>query len=166
MGNLSGFDASQVGDMQNFDNIPEGDYVALLVKSEEKDTKDGTSKYLSFEFEIVDGPYKSRKLWTNLNLFHHKQQVVDIAQRELGSICKAVGVLRPQDSSELHGIPLVIKVGFEKRKDTGEMQNKIKGYAAVGGSSVRPQQQAAQPQRPPQQAQSPGPSWSRPRQSA
>jgi hypothetical protein len=44
--------------------------------------------------------------------------------------------MRPQDSSDLHGKPMMVKVAVENRKDTGEPANRIKGYKAVEGASV------------------------------
>jgi hypothetical protein len=47
----------------------------------------------------------------------------------LASICKAVGVLKPQDSVQLHNLPLVATVKCANNKETGELQNRIKAYA-------------------------------------
>ena len=52
-----------------------------------------------------------------------------IARAELSAICRAVGVLAPKDSVELHNLPLVIHVRCKKRTDTSEITNEIKGYA-------------------------------------
>jgi len=54
---------------------------------------------------------------------------VKIARAELSAICRAVGVLTPRDSCELHNLPLVITVKCKKRPDTGEITNEIKGYS-------------------------------------
>ena len=48
-----------------------------------------------------------------------------MAQRELNSICHAVGKLRVADTEELHGIPMLVKLGFQK--DNAE-RNEPKGY--------------------------------------
>jgi len=39
------------------------------------------------------------------------------------------GRLAPNDSTELHNLPLVIHVRLKKRADTGELSNEIKGYS-------------------------------------
>jgi hypothetical protein len=54
---------------------------------------------------------------------------VQIARAELSAICRAVGVLAPNESIELHDLPLVVHVKCKKREDTGEIANEIKGYA-------------------------------------
>ena len=45
------------------------------------------------------------------------------------AVCRAVSVLAPNDSTELHDLPLVVTVKCKKRDDTGEITNEIKGYA-------------------------------------
>lgn len=136
MANLDGFDADQQEGMRSFDALPKGNYLAMATESEMKDTKanDG-SAYLQFTWEIIDGEHKGRMLWSRLNLKNKNQTAVDIANRELGDICKACKIMKPKDSSELHGIPIVVNVGVEKRKDTGDITNRIKGYGPAGGAS-------------------------------
>lgn len=130
---LNGFDASQVPEQMEFSALPEGQYVAIATASEMKPTKNGTGQFLQFTFEVLDGPQKGRKVWARLNLVNQNQIAVDIAQRELGAICRAVGVIKPNDSAELHNKPLLITVAVEvdDRKREG---NTIKKYEALGGT--------------------------------
>jgi len=79
-------------------------------------------------FEIIDGPHKGRKTWARLNLDNPNETAVKIAQAELSAICRATGVMTPNDSVELHDLPLVIDVRCRKRPDTGDITNEIKGY--------------------------------------
>jgi hypothetical protein len=148
MPNLNGFDANNVEPVPSFDPIPAGQYLAMIVASEEKTSKHG-NKFLSLEFEVIDGPYKGRKLWTNLNLSHPNPETVKFARAELSEICKAVGVLKPQDSVQLHNLPMLINVKCANRKDTGELQNRIKGYALKAAAGSQPQQAPAAGTTPP-----------------
>ncbi|CAB4122582.1 Protein of unknown function DUF669 [uncultured Caudovirales phage] len=133
MANLAGFDASQVPEQQEFSALPEGQYVVIASASEEKITKKGDGKYLQITFEVLDGPQKGRKLWARLNLWNPNQTAKDIAQRELGAICRAVGVIRPNDSTELHNKPLLVTVTVEK-DDRNRENNEIKKYEPVNGA--------------------------------
>jgi hypothetical protein len=135
MANLNGFDASTVDPTSSFDPIPAGEYVARIAESEMKATKSGNGQYLQLTIEVCDGRYKGRKLWARLNLDNPNQEAVEIARRELSQICHAVGVMKPRDSAELHGTPLAIKVTCKADKNTGEMQNEIKGYAKYSGAA-------------------------------
>lgn len=142
MASLQGFDASQVGDMQTFDALPEGQYVVIATSSEMKPTKTGNGKYLQFTLEVLDGPYKNRKLFARLNLVNQNQMAVDIAQRELGAICKAVGIIKPNDSAELHNKPMLVSVGVEI-DDKKREGNVIRKYEPVGVLQQQAQQAAA-----------------------
>ena len=137
MANLNGFNANEVDPAVGFDPIPAGKYLAIITESEMKPTKAGTGQYLQLTFQVLDGPYKGRFVWARLNLDNPSEMAVKIARAELSSICRAVGVMAPKDSIELHNLPLTIKVGCTKRSDTGEITNEIKGYEA--------KQQAASP---------------------
>jgi len=151
MVSLQGFDATQVDPSTPFDPIPAGKYLAVITESEMKATKSGAGQYLELVFEILEGEHKGRKLWARLNLNHPNQTTVKIARAELSAICRAVGVMRPQDSVELHNLPLVITVRCKKRPDTGEIVNEVRSFAQrEAGAGV------------PQQATSDTPPWRRP----
>ncbi len=129
MAHLNGFDANEVEPNTNFDPIPAGKYLAIIVASEMKPTRNGKGEYLQLELDILDGPHKSRKIWDRLVIKHPSEQTVKIARGTLSSICRAVSVMAPRDSAELHNLPLIVSVGLKKRDDTGELTNTVKGYA-------------------------------------
>lgn len=142
MASLNGFDASQVPEQMEFTALPEGQYVVIATASEMKPTKNGQGQFLQFTFEVLDGPMKGRKVWARLNLINSNQTAVDIAQRELGAICRAVGIIKPDDSAELHNKPLLITVAVEidERKREG---NVIKKYEALNAGGAAPVGNAA-----------------------
>ena len=147
MVDLSGFNANEVEPSQDFTPIPAGEYLAAVTASEMKDTKanDG-SQYLELTFQILDGEYKNRNLWARLNLKNKSDVAMKIAEGELSAICRAVGVMIPKDSNDLHNLPLILKVSQKKRTDNGELTNEIKGYKKKDGaaaSSGGGEQQAA-----------------------
>jgi hypothetical protein len=128
MADLHGFDANKVEPNGDFEPLPAGKYPAVITESDMKPTKSGTGSYLLLTFQIIEGQYKNRRLFTRLNLANPNAKAVEIAQAELSAICRAVGVLVPNDSTELHNLPLVIRVTCRKRDDTGELTNEIRGY--------------------------------------
>lgn len=137
MSNLQGFNAAEVDPQTDFEPIPAADYTAMIVDSEMKPTKNGAGEYLQLVFEICDGQYEGRKVFARLNLNNPNQTAVEIAQRELSSICHAVGVLTPNDSSELHDKPMTVKVKI--RQSPGyDPQNEISGYKPLGGAADKP----------------------------
>jgi Protein of unknown function (DUF669) len=128
MASLQGFDARTVEPAKAFDPLPAGKYLAAIIDSEMKPTRAGTGEYLQLTFEVLEGPHKGRRVWSRLNLVNPNAQAVKIGQAELSAVCRAVGVLAPSDSTDLHNLPLVIQVKCTKRKDTGEISNEVGGY--------------------------------------
>lgn len=145
MSDLSGFDANNVEPNEGFEPIPAGEYEAVISASETKPNAKANGEYLKLEFTIVSGQYENRKLWVNLNLKNPSDQAVQIARGELSAICRAVGVMTPRDSADLHDLPMKIKVGLTKRKDNGELTNKISKYIEKGSANgaAKPAQKPA-----------------------
>lgn len=129
------FNANDVAPSVGFEPIPEAKYMAIVSESEMKPTKNGNGSYLELVFQVIEGQYKGRQLWTRLNLDNPTAKAVEIAKAELSAICRAVNVMQPQDSVELHNLPLEIDVKCRKRPDTGEITNEIKGYYKPGSKN-------------------------------
>jgi len=140
MANLNGFNANEVEPSVAFEPVPAGKYLAAITASELKTTKKGDGTYLQLEFNVLDGEFRGRKVWDRLCINHPNDLTQKIARGGLSAICRAVGVMQPKDSVELHNIPLVVTVKLKKRQDTGELTNEIKGYEAKGSAAGQPQQ--------------------------
>lgn len=152
MSNLSGynFDASTIEPSSSYDPIPAGWYQAIISNSEMKPTRDGYGEYLSLTLQIIDGQYENRLVFARLNLKNANDKAVDIARKDLAAICRAVGVMSPQASEELHDIPLMIKVKVRPASGDYEASNDVGGYKAVEGANLTPAPKAAsKPQTPP-----------------
>jgi len=129
MADLNGFNANEVEPTTSFDPLPAGKYLAAITASQMKPTKKGDGSYLEMELTVLEGDCKDRKVWDRLCLNHPNPQTVRIARGNLSAVCRAVGVMQPKDSVELHNIPMLITVKVKKREDTGELTNEVKGYA-------------------------------------
>tara|TARA_R100001530_G_scaffold36149_1_gene28133 strand:+ start:5648 stop:6181 length:534 start_codon:yes stop_codon:yes gene_type:complete len=140
MANLGGFNPNEHEEEKSFDPIPAAQYVAMITDSDKRDTRDETlfmfngekvrAWYLKLTFEIIDGPYKGRLVWTNLNLVNKNPKAVEIANRNLASICRSVHHLTPLDDSQaLHNKPLKIKVTIREAQNGYDASNEIKGYS-------------------------------------
>jgi len=127
--NLAGFDATQIEPNDRPEAIPAGKYKCVAIESEFKDTKDGKGKFLQFCFEVIEGEYKGRRLWDRLNLVNSNAEAVNIARRTLSAICHAVNVMQPNDSAQLHNLPMIVKVALTSYN--GEPKNEVKGYEKI-----------------------------------
>jgi len=143
MANLNGFNAHEVEPNVGFEPIPAGKYLCVITNTEMKPTKNGAGEYLEIEMDVIEGAFKGRKVWDRLTLKHPNELTVRIARGTLSSICRAVGVMAPKDSIELHNLPFVVSVGCKKREDTGDLTNVVKGYAKRGNAPTAASQSAA-----------------------
>jgi hypothetical protein len=134
------FDATTVEPSTGKDPLPAGKYIVVISASELKPTKSGNGQFLEFEYQIIDGEHKGRKVWSRHNLQHPNAQAVQIARGELSAICRSCGVMQPRDSAELHGLPLTITVKLQKRQDNGEPTNEVSAWAKKEAAAGVPQQ--------------------------
>ncbi len=119
------FDANSV-EPSNFDVYPAGKYLAQIVSSEMRPTKDGRGQYLFLELDILEGQFAGRKLFDRLNLVNDNPDTVDIATRTLSSICRATGQMQVKDSEQLHLIPLIADVRVRPPKGQYGESNSIR----------------------------------------
>ena len=136
------FDPNTIEDRPDFGLFPVGEYIAEVTGSDYKITKSGNGKYIELEFTILDGEYAGRKYWDRLNVRNENKVAMDIANSSMKDLMKAIG--KPNEpcsnTNMLHGIPVKLKIGISKRKDTGEDQNKV-NYKSLGSpttSAIRP----------------------------
>lgn len=122
------FNAKDNEKMGGFEPIPAGWYLAQITKSEMKATKAGTGKYLTCQLKVLDGEFKGRYLFNLLNLINPNQTAVEIAQKELASMCEACGLDEIEDSTELHGIDMAIRVSIKPADANYPPKNEIKAY--------------------------------------
>jgi hypothetical protein len=124
--------------MDDFTPIPVGDYKAVITDSEVKATKAGDGQYLNMKVEIIEGEYQGRILFVILNLWNPNPKAVEIANRELATIVAAVNKPGAQDSTELHNIPMTIKVGIQPGGGEYGPSNRIKNYMAYQAAPSAP----------------------------
>jgi len=108
--------------------LPAAEYLCMIEASEMKETSARTGHYLELRMKVLEGEHAGAPLWARLNLDNPNLLTVEIAKAELSAICRAVDVMQPDDSEQLHNIPLVITVKCKVRDD-GEVVNEVKGYA-------------------------------------
>src|SRR5690625_4227929 len=125
---LGQYDVSNVEANGQPDPIPASWYTANIVESEMKPTKAGDGAYLQIVEQIVDGPYKGRKIYDRLNLQNNNTTAVEIAYGTLKAIYQAVGLQRADDSSQLHGIVHKVKVKVRAANGNYAATNEITAY--------------------------------------
>jgi hypothetical protein len=132
------FNASTVAPASSFDPLPAGWYNARITGSEMKPTKDGKGSYLNLTMTVIDGKYANQKIFDRLNLNNKNETAVKIAYETLSAICHATGIIQLQDSSQLHGIPMQVKVSVRDAEGSYSASNEVKGYKAMEGAGFNP----------------------------
>lgn len=132
------FDASAIEPSSGYDVLPPGKYLAQIVASEMRPTKDGRGQYLFLEVDIIDGQFAGRKLFDRLNLVNDNPDTVQIAQRTLSSICRAVGKMQVSNSEQLHLVPLIADVRVRPPKGQYGESNSIRYLPRNGAVATAP----------------------------
>lgn len=112
----------------NFDPLPAGDYKLRIMDSEIKTSAKGND-YLSISFQVSEGEFSNRMIWSNFNIMHPNEDTRRIAREQLTALCAAAGCLGANDSSQLHGRVVIGKVKCDPASD---FPNSIKGYKSAG----------------------------------
>lgn len=123
------FDAENT-ETPSHDPLPAGNYTVAITESEMTPNKAGSGEFLKLTMSVIEGEHEGRLLFTRLNLVHPNEKAVAIAKSELAAICKAVGVMKPQDSSDLHGKAFSVRV-TQIEKD-GQIYNEVKSFGPAG----------------------------------
>ena len=140
------FDASSIAPATSFAPVPAGNYISQIIDSSIGATKDMTGQILKLTFEIIDGEFKGRKIWNNLNIQNKNPDTQKYAQADLSAICRATNQIKLEDTASLHNIPLKIKVSIREASGGYEAQNQIKGFdSASGGFTSQPAPSQAAP---------------------
>lgn len=151
------FNSDEIDPNAPMEVLPAGWYAMRIVASSLEAAKSNPqNQYVKLTFEVDETRHpelRGRKVFSNLNLWNKNPTAVQIAQGDLSAICRAIGVPQFQDTEELHGRPLAVKVTVRPpRGDWGE-QNEVKGYEHVdkhfkagGKSSPKPQPAGPSPQ--------------------
>lgn len=140
---LDGFNAAEIEPNAPREVISPGDYKAVITGSEERPTKAQDGSYLLLRVQIIEGPHQGVNLTDRLNLNNPNQTTVEIANRTLSAICRAIGVMTPRDSTDLHDKPLMVRVTVKPADGKYQASNEISGYAPVGGGGAAPVAAAA-----------------------
>lgn len=126
------FNANEYDDM-GFGVIPKGDYLMQITDSEYKENSKKSGHFLSLKREIMEGKYKGRTFYANLNLDNPNPKAVEIANKEFATTCRACGKVTVEDSEELHFIPHIVSIAVKPGKGDEPDQNIITGVKPAAG---------------------------------
>ena len=117
---------------QSYELLPPGWYSASITKADLKATKDGGGQYIALRFDITGPSHQGRVVFGNLNIKNRSAKAEEIGRQQLGELMRAIGLARVQDTDQLIGGQLQIKVAIREASGGYEAQNEVKGYKAAG----------------------------------
>ena len=139
-----------------YDPLPAGWYTAMIAGADLQATKDGTGQYIKIKYSITGPSHQGRIVFGNLNIKNASAKAEEIGRADLGNLMRAIGLARVQDTDQLIGGQLSIKLDIRPARTdaangkTYDAQNEVKGYKAAGGSAApaaaMPSFGASQPQ--------------------
>lgn len=138
------FDINSIPEQQNdFSPLPEGWYNAVINKAEIRDTKDKTGQYVAVRYDIIGPTHQGRVVFGNINIKNKSTQAEEIGRQALGSIMRAIGLSRVDDTDQLIGGSLQIKLSI-RTQEGYEPTNDVRGYKSVEGG-IMPKAEAFTP---------------------
>lgn len=144
---LSGVDESDA--QGSWRALPDGEYVARILKSEYKQTRNRDGMVL--KLEIRTATPREGTFFENLTLQHPNSDTVRIAKAKLKAIAVAVRHPNPdriENSEELHDIPFSVVLKRQKDERFGDSEgfaNKAVAYKPIGAPSAAPKPRATAP---------------------
>jgi len=109
--------------------LPPGMYQVIVMASDIKPTQAGTGEFIELTLQVIDGEFSGRRLWDRLNVSNPNKTAEDIAKRQLQELCLAAGVTALTETEQLHDIPVLAQVDFDKKDPS---RNRVLGYKSVG----------------------------------
>lgn len=125
-------DALPVSD-RNFEPLPAGWYTAVVNGAEIKNTKAGTGQYIAVRYDITGPTHQGRVVFGNLNIKNPNPKAEEIGRQQLGELMRAIGLTTVQDTDQLIGGQLSIKLDVRESEQYGA-SNDVKGYKSNGAA--------------------------------
>jgi len=127
----------------DFAPIPAGMYNVRITDADIKDTRRGDGQFIKIRMDVTGPSHEGRVVFTNINIKNPSQKAEEIGRQQLGSIMRAIGVTSLQDTDQLIGGALQVKVAIRKSEEYGD-QNEVKSFKAMeGGAQTGPGAAAA-----------------------
>jgi hypothetical protein len=127
---------------RNYELIPEGWYTATITSAALGDTKSGSGKKIDIRYDITGPTQQGRVMFQAVNIRNQSQKAEEIGRQQLGEIMRAIGLAKVEDSDQLIGSSLQIKVKIRKPTDRDreagytEDKNEVAGFKALSGSAI------------------------------
>lgn len=127
---------------RSYDLIPDGWYFVKISETKLGPTKNNTGEKIDIRFDIVGPTHQGRVMFTAINIRNQSAQAEQIGRQQLGEIMRAIGLDRIENTDQLIGGSLQIKVKIkqptERDRAAGytEAKNEVSGFKTLDGRSA------------------------------
>lgn len=120
---------------RNYDALPPGWYNATIAAAELTPTKAGNGAYIKVRYDITGPTHQGRVVFANLNIRNANPEAERIGRQQLGELMRAIGLATVQDTDQLVGAPVCIKLKVREARDGYEASNDVSGFKAIAGGA-------------------------------
>lgn len=148
---------------RDYELVPAGWYSVTINSAELKPTKAGTGTYINIRYDITGPSHQGRIVWGKINIRNKNPDAERIGRQQLGELMRAIGIAQIQDTDQLVGADLSVKVKISPARDGYEASNDVSGFKPSGGAPRKPSvaQTQAQTQAQPGPKPAAAPPWAR-----
>lgn len=113
--------------------------LAVIVASEVQPVGTVGDQDLDLTFEVIRGPSAGRRIRQRIPLWSHDDPVRIKGRTHMRVLCRALGIEQPSDSSEFHGMPLLLRL----RRRRGREERPMATFAACSEADRRAWEEAS-----------------------
>jgi len=117
----------------NFEPLPIGWYTCVIGSADLKDTKAGTGEYIAVRYNVTGPTHEGRVIFSNLNIRNPNPKAQEIGIQQLGELMRAIGLASVEDTDQLIGGQLEIKVKIREASGGYDASNDVSGFKAMKG---------------------------------
>ncbi len=139
------FSTDELPQGQGYDLLPDGWYSVTIVKAELGNTKSGTGQKIDVRYDITGPSHQGRVLFGSLNIRNQSQKAEEIGRQQLGEIMRAIGLAKVEDTDQLIGGQLQVKVKTKPADGQYEARNEVAGFKALSGAAPMASTTTAKP---------------------
>jgi hypothetical protein len=108
--------------------LPDATYTMTIIDSERRTPRSGDGEYIQLALRVMSGKYEGRVIFHRLHVLTANATTRRIAEAELASICRAAGIDKLRNTTQLHGKPIIVTLGH-RRDAGGQTLNVPRSYA-------------------------------------